>query len=365
MALGLVRALQLAGVKVGFFKPIVQPEAVVGDVDLAGHFARALCGTHTPDPIPFDHAAAMVRAGRLGDLMEEVVELFEAARAGHDVLVVEGLIPDADTQIATRLDIEIIRSLGADVVPVLSGEGQDLATLAAKAATAIELYGDAGRRPVAGVLINHCSLADAAALTRAGSVRVPDPDRAVTVLAAVPTDPRLSAPRVVDVAEALGFDVVARGDAETARVIGHLVAARAPEKLIGHLRPGTLVVVPGDRSDALLATALVAQRGMPLAGLVYTCGCRPAPEIAALFAAAPLDRLPQLATADDTFTTATRLAHLSRHVGRTDVRRMERVVAFVADRIDVAPLVSRLGVPVEPLMPPPVFRHRLVEAARA
>ena len=57
MALGLVRALRLAGVRVGYFKPIFQPEAVKGDRDLAVHFARSLCGKVTPDAIAFDHAA--------------------------------------------------------------------------------------------------------------------------------------------------------------------------------------------------------------------------------------------------------------------------------------------------------------------
>ncbi|MDK9696868.1 MAG: phosphate acetyltransferase [Siculibacillus sp.] len=363
MALGLVRALQLAGMKVGFAKPIVQPEATAGDTDLAGHFARTLCGTETPDPIPFDHAAEMVRSGQIAALMEEVVAVAAGVRGHHDVVVVEGLIPDADIQIATRLNTEMIRSLGADLIPVLAGGNRTVEALADTTASAIEQYGDDGRRPVAGVLINHCT----PAMSRALSIRrtLTAAGMEVPVLAAVPTEPRLSAPRVLDVAEALGFEIQHRGDIETARIENQLVAARSPEKLIGHLRPGTLVVTPADRSDAILATALVAQRGMPLAGFVFTCGGRPAPEIAALLRSAPLDRLPLLGTADDTFTTATRLANLSRHVGRGDAERMERVVAFVAEKIDVPPLVSRLHVPVEPMMPPPVFRHRLVEAARA
>jgi phosphate acetyltransferase len=44
---------------------------------------------------------------------------------------------------------------------------------------------------------------------------------------------------------------------------------------------------------------------------------------------------------------------------------MERVVSFIAERIDTSPLARRIGLPTDALMPPPVFRHRLVEAARA
>jgi phosphate acetyltransferase len=156
-----------------------------------------------------------------------------------------------------------------------------------------------------------------------------------------------------------------RGAIETARMEKPLVAARAPEKLLGHLRPGTLFITPGDRSDAILATALIAQRGMPLAGFLFTCGVSPAPEVMELLSAPPLDRLPLLATPDDTFTMATRLANFSRHIGRADGERMERVIGFIAERVNIRPLLHRLDAPVELLMPPPVFRHRLVEAARA
>ena len=365
MALGLVRALQLEGVKAGFLKPIVQPEATWGTVDLASHFARTLCNADTPEPIPFDHAAEMVRSGRLAELMEEVVGLAERARASHDVIVVEGLIPDVEFQIATRLNIEMIRSLGADLVPVLAGRARDAAKLAAKTASAIEQYGDDGRRPIAGVLINRCAGPTAALLTAAGHLMPDGAAEPVPIIAAVPSNPQLSAPRVVDVVEALGLHVFHRGDIEKSRIQTHLIAARSPEKLIGHLRPGTLVVTPSDRSDAILATALVAQRGMPISGLLFTCGGRPAPEVEALLALPPLDRLPLLGTDDDTFTTATRLANLSKQVGRQDADRMDNVVSFIAEKVDVTPLLSRLHVPVEPLMPPPVFRHRLVEAARA
>jgi phosphate acetyltransferase len=364
MSLGLVRALRVAGVRVGFFKPISQPEAVKGDHDLAVHFARSLCGKVTPDAISFDHAADMIRAGKLFALMEEVVARVENVRATRDVVIVEGLIPEVDIQVATRLNIEMIKSLRADVVPVLSGRDRDIKDLSVRVATAIEQYGDEGRRPIVGVLLNHCDPATAATLVKSGSLPIEGRKEPTPVLAAVPTDPRLSAPRVIDVAEGLRFEVLQRGDIETARMETPLIGARAPEKLLGHLRPGTLVITPGDRSDAILATALIAQRGMPLAGFLFTCGARPAPEVLALLATPPLDRLPLLATSDDTFTAATRLANLSPHIGRSDGERMERVLDFISERVDIQPLSRHFKVPVDALMPPPVFRHRLVEAAR-
>ena len=365
MALGLVRSFQLAGVRVAFVKPIAQPETGRDEQDQSLHFARALCSMKAPDAIPFEHAAEMVRSGQLGGLMEEVVDLVEKIRDGRDVIVVEGLIPDTNLQIVTRLNIEIIRSLAADIIPVLAGKGQSADILAARTATAIEQYGDDGRRPIAGIMVNYCSEAGAAALTGVGRLQVRPDVAPVPILAATPYVPSLSAPRVIDIAESLGLEILHRGEIENSRVQAPLIAARSPEKLLGHLRPGTLVITPADRSDAILATALIAQRGMPLAGFLFTCGGHPAPEVLSILASPPLDRLPLLGTTDDTLTTAIRFANLSKHIGKTDLQRMDRVVSFLAERIDTRPLAKRIGQPAEELMPPPVFRHRLVETARA
>jgi phosphate acetyltransferase len=362
MALGLVRALQLAGVRVGFVKPVAQPEASPGDRDLSGHFARTLCGTSSPEPITYTCAIERVRGGDLAGLMEEVVSLVDAVREGNQVVVVEGLIPDVNFQIATRLNIEIIRTLSADLIPVLSAHTRGIEDLGAVATGAAEQYGDGGRRPVAGVLVNHCD--SEASVSHANTALSALAD-GTPVLANVPTAQHLLSPRVIDIVNGLGLRVLRAGDAETARVDNVLVAARSPEKLLPHLRAGTLAVMPWDRADAMIAVALSALRGMPLAGLLLTCGAQVPAELAELFERPPLDQLPILAADEDTFSVASRLANLSSHVSCDDSQRMEHVVDFIAGHIATAPLIARLDVPLMPLMPPPVFRRRLVELARA
>jgi phosphate acetyltransferase len=257
VALALVRALQLTGIKVGFVKPIAQPGAGAEE-DQSIHLAKALCGAAPPAPIVFDHAANLVRRHQLANLMEEVVDKVEALRGEFDALVVEGLIPDVEIQIATRLNIEMIRSLGADVIPVLSGKGRNIEELAVTTGTAREQYGDDGKRRVVGVLVNFCDGPGATALRRVGHLALGVGKGAVPVLGAAPANPALAAPRMIDVAENLGLDILQRGEIETARAENIVIAARSPEKLLAHLRPGTLLITPADRADAILATALIA-----------------------------------------------------------------------------------------------------------
>ncbi|WP_267939503.1 phosphate acetyltransferase [Paraburkholderia flagellata] len=361
MALGLVRALQLGGVRAGFVKPVAQPESIPGERDLSAHFARALCGTRTPESLDYTSAIERVRAGELAGLMEDVVSIVDTASEGNQVLVVEGLIPDVDFQIATRLNIEIVRTLSAELIPVFSARARDIADLGAVASGAAEQYGDGGRRPLAGVLVNHAREPDSKSVHGVLDVL----GDGTPVLASVPTAQRLFSPRVIDVACGLNLRVVRAGAAATARVDNVLVAASSPEQLLPRLRPGTLVVASADRTDAIIAVALAAHRGMPLAGLLLTGGGMLSADMAALFKGRPLDRLAVLAADDDMFSVAARLANLSSHVNRGDTERMEQVVDYIAGRIVAEPLVARLDVPGMPLMPPPVFRTRLVQSARA
>jgi phosphate acetyltransferase len=102
-----------------------------GSADLDADFARSLLDLDVPDPMPFAAAEARVRAGGLDALLEDLVAAVEIAATGCDVVVVEGLIPDAGLQIATRLNAAMARAFAATLIPVLSGKGDDPAALAA------------------------------------------------------------------------------------------------------------------------------------------------------------------------------------------------------------------------------------------
>jgi phosphate acetyltransferase len=361
MSLGLLRALQRDGIKAGFIKPIAQPNSDGDAIDLSTHFAQTLCHVDVPEPFPFRLAEERVRTGQLGALMEEVVTLVEAVRARHDVVIVEGLIPDADLQVASRLNAEIAHSLAADVIPVLSGFRRDAHELAENIDLTRRQYDEEGGAAFAGFLINRAPTPADGKRLREDLERI---NGQVPVLGLVPFEPRMNAPRLIDVVNSLGFTIENAGNIVRSRVQEVVVAARAVENMIDRLRPGVLVVTPGDRSDTVMAAALAYMRGVPLAGLLLTCCTRMAVPVEKLVSAcAP--GLPVLTCDGDTFATAGLLANLDCHVGADDGERMNLLIEYIAEQIDTVPLRHKIGTPAEPRLPPPAFRHRLVQAAQA
>ena len=359
MALGLVQALRRDRVAVGFAKPIMQPSDQDGP-DLSVHFARSLLQLPVADPMPFAAAEARVRAGELDSLLEDLVAGVQTAGTGCDAVVVEGLIPDADFQIAARLNAAMARAFSAALVPVLSGNGHQPIMLADMVALALAQFAEGEEAPpLVGVLVNRLHPGPHANLGAAL------PGSGVPVLADVPFEQRLLALRLQDVCDALDLGLEQRGDLARIRVQDYLVAGRGVEGVIDRLRPGALVVAAGERSDIVLASALAHVQGMPLAGLLLTCGTRPSPQVAGLLRAPGLADLPILTTEQDTFETGALLAGLSHHVRADDAERMQQALNHAADHIDTAELRARIGHPGRLRMPPPAFRHQLVQAARA
>jgi len=360
LALGLVRSLERAGVKVGFVKPIALPKNE-GTIDLSTRFARSLCHVQAPDPIPFHHAEEMFRTGQLGALLEEVVNIVDSVREGHQLVVIEGLTPDVDVQLSSRLNIEMAQAQSASLIPVLSGSRYAAHEVAELIDLARSEFSPDGKQPIAGILMNRLPEGADVKRLRDDLARM---DIRVPVLGAVPFEPRLTAPRLIDVVHALNLKVENAGNLTQSRVQEIVVAARSVQNVIGRMRPGALVVTPGDRHDIILAAMVVAQQGIPLAGLVLTCGEGLSGPIAALLTGkGQTGSLPILSTEQDTFATSSLLARLDTHCSPEDSERMDRVIDFVADHINVAPLTVKLDEPSELRLTPPVFRHRLVQSA--
>jgi phosphate acetyltransferase len=376
VCLGLVRALDRQGVRVAFVKPFTArgSDRSVALVKLAAHI-------NPPEPISRHTAEEMLAAGDDQTLMEHVVALCAKATEGADVLVVEGMVPESGMVYSQRVNAAMMKALDAELVLVASPLDREPDEIAAAVAIAARGFGATPESRAVGCVLNRiCAgpkgkAGQLAACHGHGDGRPAEVEarpwrraldaEQIRLLAVVPCWSYLGAPRVRDVAAALGANVLREGEMERRRMRNAVVCAMTVPNAIKAFKPGSLLITPGDRSDIILAAGLAAQGGLPLAGLLLTGGLTPEESVLGLCKPALDAGLPVLTVSDSSYEAATRVAAMDPEIPEDDADRVELAASFVADRVDTGWLWSLAGTSRVPRLSPPAFRHRLVEAARA
>ncbi|MDR0576998.1 MAG: phosphate acetyltransferase [Candidatus Accumulibacter sp.] len=349
VTLGIVRALQRHGVDARFAKPVAQE---TGDTSV--HFAHEIFTAAVPEAIALRSVAERIAANQTNELMEEIVTLCMSAGDGAGVLVAEGFHTDPAHPFTSQLNIDMARSLKAKVVIIADAR---VPNAAEDLRFAVSQYVNAGCQ-VAGAIFNMAP--------ENGDLKDPKYRLGnVPLWGVVRETPLLRAPRVIDVARHLDAEIVLAGEMATRRVSDTIITARSAVKIIPRLRPGTLVIASGDRDDIVMAVALAASRGTPLAGLLLTHNSTIAPGLMYLAGPALNTGLPILRTRGDSFVTARLIGKIPGDVPSDDIERINTVLDTVAEHLDVDAITGSFRLPESVKLSPPAFRYQLIQKARA
>ncbi len=376
-SLGLIRALEHIGVRAGFFKPIAQKVQEEEQTDRSVLFVRAVSDLTAPTPLDLRYAQGLINRGQSDRLMEEVIGLYQQAAKELDVVVIEGLVPNPADTYTARLNVDLARNLGAEVILVSAPGSRTPAELDEWLDFNVRLFVEPEDPEVVGCILNKVGepLEDIErdpAFDPRPRTDVPDYARQCRVLsserlhliATIPWTPSLLAPRTHDVAIHLTARILNGGERDRRRVHRVAVCDHTIPNMLESLRPGTLLVTPGDREDMVVTTALAALSGVPLAGLVLTGGLTPDARTIDFCRNALDTGLPVLQTRANTYATALELARMPTEVPADDLERIDQVMEAIAGRIDVKWIRARLSTSREPRLSPPAFRYLIAERAR-
>ena len=366
ISLGLVRALERGGLKVGFFKPIAQHHPGDTGPERSSELVARTHGIKPPTPLSLAQVERMLGDGQLDELLEEIIRLYQQACVGNDVVVVEGMVPTRHASYAARVNLHLAKSLDAEVILVSAPENEVLSELSGRVELQAQMYGGPRDPKVLGVILNKVrteeSMTAFATRLREHSPLLRGDD--FRLLGCIPYQADLNAPRTRDVAELLGAQVLNAGDYEQRRMNKIIICARTVANTVPLLTPGTLVVTPGDRDDIILAVSLAAINGVPLAGLLLTSDSKPDPRILELCRGALQAGLPILSVSTGSYDTANQLNSLNREIPVDDRERAEVITDFVASHLDALWLHQRCGTPRELRLSPAVFRYQLIQRAQ-
>jgi len=380
--LGMVRALDRQGLRVGFVKPVANREQNDSSTLIA-----LGTGCTPPRSVPWQKAEELLAAGDDQTLMEHVVGVTGEAAKGVDVLIVEGMNPEAGMVHATRVNALMLKALDAELVLVSSPRNKNPAEVADALAIAARGYGARPEGRQVGCVLNRvcigagrqeevetigqtqggCTDCDGVApfAETEAALRIAVGNEKLRPIAIVPCSMDLAAPRVRDVAAALKARMLHAGAAGVRRVKDVAVCAATVPNALNAMRPGCLIITPGDRSDIMLAAALSVQAGTPLAGVLLTGGLEPDTRVIGLCRKAFESGLPLMIVNESSYRAATRVAGMNTEIPADDPDRVERTMNFVADRVDVTWVDGFSQAARVPRLSPPAFRHRLIAQARS
>jgi phosphate acetyltransferase len=372
--LGMLRALDQRGVRVGFLKPLAQPR-FDGTDDASNDLVRALTSLQPPDPLPAGKLEELLGSGGVDAVLEEVVVRWQDVAGEHDVVVVEGLSPGPSQIYSSRLNLAMAKTLDAEVVLVATApEPSDQAVGDTDAAA---LLGEALEHMVESLAITSATYESGEQSRTVGCIvtRVPEDEgesamlaaalhrRGLPLMAAIPYRASFTYPRVTDLVRELRPTVLSEGD-QSRRIREVSIFAQSVPGGLQVLTEGRLVVVPGDRHDAVMATCLAALNGTRLAALLLTVGVEPDPDVWELTSPATETGLPILMSEETTYATVMRVQEIDVDLSADDLERAEAVMVNGASAFDDEVVATLLEVPEARRLSPAAFRYRLVDMAR-
>ena len=363
VALGMLDTLSHQTRRVGVFRPVARSK------DSRDYVLEMLLA-HDGVDLPYEECIGVGYDAVHADpdaALSEIVSRFKAVERQCDAVVVLGSdYTDVGSPTELGFNARVAANLGAPVLLVLGGQQHDehgarspgdLRQILSLAETELS----AAHAGVIGVIANRVDpgMLDAVvAELSADSDGVP--------VWAIPEDPFLIAPSVASIMDAVGGTLVSGDAALLGREsLGVVVAAMSMENVLTRLIEGGVVVIPGDRSDVLLAVLMAnaAETFPSVAGVILNGGFPLVPQIAQLIEG--LDNsLPIISTTLGTYDTALRITQTRGRLAADSPRKYDTALALFEQYVDAGLLLERLDVSRTDVVTPLMFEYDLLDRAR-
>lgn len=371
IALGVLDALMRATPRVGVFRPIAR------STEERDHVLELLLA-HDGVPLEYDECIG-VTYDDVRDHPEHalatIVARFKAIEAQCDAVVIVGSdYTDVASPAEFGFNARIAANLGAPVLLVLSGRDQQrqaeqLGTTTARTAAQV---GQSAALSLAELTAERAELF-AVIVNRADPERLDDIVHAVhaaqsteTPVWVIPEDRTLVAPSVRGILAAVDGRLI-KGDQEllTREALSVVVAGMSMVNVLPRLTEDSVVVIPADRTEVLLAILLADASGtFPRVVGVILNGPFELPEPITRLLDGLSSTVPIVATDLGTFDTAIRVMSARGRLAADSRARYDRALALFQAHVDVPELTTQVGLAEASVVTPLMFEYDLIERAR-
>ena len=346
--LGLFSALQQVVPRVGFIKPIGQrfikyhDHLIDEDTMLFSETYKIRTPVESMSPVAIDSTFTRRYLddpdGIRPKLVDTLIRAFDRSAYEKDVIIIEGSGHAGVGSICNLSNAEVAQILGAKAILVARGGiGKPVDEIALNKS----LFDKFGVE-VIGVILNKVDpdrMDIVQNYTRRALERMGTP-----LLGTIPITESLTFPNLSQVVEVVGGRWLnARTSGQNNRIRNIVVGAMTAKSLIDYIRPGVLVITPGDREDVLLlAIAACSVSGQkPLAGIILTRNILPSSHIMEMIAQTDI---PVVMSHEESYTVASRINSMTVKTQPQDDDKIPLIKKLILENVNIPELLKPLGI---------------------
>ncbi len=379
VALGVLDALSHATPRVGVFRAIAR-STVERD------YVLEMLLDHDGVDLPYDECIGVTYDDVREDAdaaLATIVERYKAVEAQCDAVVIVGSdYTDVGSPAELAYNARIAANLGAPVLLVLGGRSAQNQTQPEQLGSSLaRTPGEVGQ--IADLAL--AELTHGRAKLFAVVANRADPDQLDETVAAIrrsvdghlggsgvpvwaiPEDRLLVAPSIRGIMRSVDGELLAGDPGRLTReALGVVVAGMSMVNVLPRLLEGSVVIIPADRSEVLLATLLANASGTfpSISGIVLNGGFD-LPEPVTRLLDGLGSSVPIITTELGTYETAVRIMGTRGRLAADSQRRYDTALALFEQNVDTGELLVAFGLARATVVTPLMFEFQLIERARA
>lgn len=365
VSLGLMNILVGMAHKVGYFRPVISdPVNGARDEHIETMLSYFNLDQQYEDAFVFTRSQIerLTNQGKQDVVISRIIAQYKALEERYDYILVDGsdFYPEGSI-LEFEINLEIPRNLG---LPTILVEAQNDLTDEETVTNLCLVYKQFREKDVEvlAAIANKAS-GDLKKLRDDISLALEN-DNVLT--AAIPANHRLDCPTMDEIRSALGARVLLGHDYLGNVVEDSQVGAMQAPNFLKTVHNNTLIIVPGDRSEILMAAALANHSpSCPnISGVVLTAGLLPDREIIRLFDSNMLT-MPVLSVQGNTFDTAVTVSRVNSRIYPTSIDKIETMLRAFRESIDTEALEKKIITFKTDGMTPKMFLYNLYKMAKA
>ncbi len=366
ISLGIIELILRKTNKVAFFRPVIRRQPygrqdedinlILTYFALNQEYDRAF-GLYT------EEVQELISRSNYDEVLDKIIAKYKNLEQNYDFILCEG--SDYLGQVSAfefNLNTEIAKNLGCPILILGNAHRRSIQEAIAPVKMSLKSY-LARECQVIGIVFNKANPELLAELLITLENKF---DSSNYLLSAIPYEPKLSSPRVREIAQQLNAEVLYGHKRLDNLVLGYVIGAMRLEHAITRLKEDSLVITPGDRSDMIVGLLQAHQSlNYPhLSGMLLSGDLQPEASIRKLIDGL-YDPLPILSVPTNTYETSELIKQVNTSLTASDREKITLSIDLFDDRVNLSRLEEQIKTIKVKGITPKMFTYNLLQQAKS